>query len=85
MANEHARQGSATILVQVARNQGVPRRDDERVDRVKYLDPKFSSPANSRAYVEGWERCFGEEEGEAKTEEPVIVEEVTEGETRIVE
>ena len=29
--------------------------------RVKYLDPKFSSPANSRAYVEGWERCFGEE------------------------
>ena len=27
---------------------------------MKYLDPKFSTPANSRAYVEGWERCFGE-------------------------
>lgn len=45
---------------------------------MKYLDPKFSSPANSRAYVEGWERCFGEEEGEAKAEEevPVVEEEV---------
>ena len=40
---------------------------------MKYLDPKFSSPANSRAYVEGWERCFGEGEGEAKTEEEVVV------------
>jgi len=38
---------------------------------MKYLDPKFSSPANSRAYVEGWERVFGEEEGE---EEVVVVE-----------
>ena len=28
---------------------------------MKYLDPKFSTPANSRAYVDGWERCFGED------------------------
>ena len=62
MGSEHARPtDNAAILVQVARNQGVPRRNDERVARVKYLDPKFSSPANSRAYVEGWERVFGEE------------------------
>jgi len=31
---------------------------------MKYLDAKFSTPGNSRAYVDGWERCFGEEEGE---------------------
>jgi hypothetical protein len=28
---------------------------------MKYLDKSFSTPANSRAYVEGWERVFGEE------------------------
>ena len=40
---------------------------------MKYLDPKFSTPANSRAYVEGWERCFGEEEAtpEAPAQEAV--------------
>ena len=43
---------------------------------MKYLDPKFSSPANSRAYVEGWERCFGEEEGEEEAK-PAVVEEAT--------
>ena len=55
---------------------------------MKYLDPKFSSPANSRAYVEGWERVFGEEEGEVKAEEEVpVLEEgkVSEGESRVVE
>lgn len=30
---------------------------------MKYLSSKsFSSPANSKAYVGGWERVFGEEE-----------------------
>ena len=33
---------------------------------MKYLDAKFSTPANSRAYVEGWERVFGEEEAKAE-------------------
>ena len=29
---------------------------------MKYLNGKaFSSPANSKAYVEGWERVFGDE------------------------
>lgn len=28
---------------------------------MKYLNASFSSPANSRAYVEGWERVFGDE------------------------
>ena len=49
---------------------------------MKYLDPKFNTPANSRAYVEGWERCFGE--GEAKPVEPVSVEEVTEEGCKVV-
>jgi len=36
---------------------------------MKYLDPKFSTPANSRAYVEGWERVFGEGEASKPDEE----------------
>ncbi len=27
---------------------------------MKYLTDKFSSPANSRAYIDGWEATFGE-------------------------
>jgi len=31
---------------------------------MKYLDKTFSTPANSQAYVDGWERVFGGEEKE---------------------
>ncbi len=39
---------------------------------MKYLEKKFSTPGNSRAFVEGWERCFGEEE-EVKPDEEVPI------------
>lgn len=29
---------------------------------MKYLDKRFSSPANSRAYVDNWEAVFGEKQ-----------------------
>lgn len=41
---------------------------------MKYLESKFSSPANSKAYVDGWERVFGEE--------PSLPERVVSDETR---
>ena len=31
---------------------------------MKYLGKSFSTPANSRAYVDGWERTFGNDEPE---------------------
>jgi hypothetical protein len=46
---------------------------------MKYLDKKFSSPPNSKAYVDGWDAVFGEKEcatvvryldGERKCERP---------------
>jgi len=36
---------------------------------MKYLGKSFSTPANSRAYVENWERVFGEKRGEAEADE----------------
>ena len=44
---------------------------------MKYLDKSFSTPANSRAYVENWESVFGGEkakqEDEPEQSEPVAV------------
>lgn len=31
---------------------------------MKYLSKSFSTPANSRAYVDGWEATFGEKRDE---------------------
>lgn len=67
---------------------------------MKYLDKKFNTPGNSRAYVEGWERCFGEERDYSRCHGgmpgcdcalPTYAglecarHEVTEGESRVVE
>jgi hypothetical protein len=35
---------------------------------VKYLDKQFSSPANSRKYVENWEAIFGERRDDERKE-----------------
>ena len=40
---------------------------------MKYLEKKFNTPGNSRAFVEGWERCFGEEVDAVKPDEEVPI------------
>lgn len=40
---------------------------------MKYLDKKFSSPANSRAFVDNWSAIFGEPEQPAEGERVLTV------------
>ena len=39
---------------------------------MRYLDKKFSTPANSKAYVDNWDAVFGEKRETEKTDDDPI-------------